>query len=307
MNKIVVTGAAGFIGSAFIKKCLKNNVFVYAIDIADHPEEHLPVNDKRLKYFRLDIFNTENIKTELEQFHPDTFYHFAWKGSSGPLRSDYECQVKNALNVVELLKVAKEIGCKRFVCAGTIMEYESYDAIYTQGTAPHTGYIYGIGKQLAHLLCKPIANELGIDLIWGMVTNAYGVGELSPRLINTTILKCINKEPLKFTSATQIYDFIYIDDVAEGFYLLGEKGKKNKHYLIGSGEAKPLKWFLTTLINICDKNAKPQFGDIEFTGTDLPLETFSIDEIKKDCGFFPKISFEEGIKRSYEWLKGKEK
>ena len=86
--------------------------------------------------------------------------------------------------------------------------------------------------------------------------------------------------------------------------MLGEKGKANKAYLIGSGEAKPLKNFLLSLVSTCDKNAIPIFGSIPFTGVNQSLGIFSIEEIKKDCGFQPKISFENGIKRTFEWIKG---
>jgi UDP-glucose 4-epimerase len=137
---------------------------------------------------------------------------------------DENVQVQNAMWTVACLRTAKAIGCKRFVCAGSIMEFEAHEAIYAQESKPGMPYLYGVGKVLAHELCKPIANQLGIDLVWAYITNAYGVGESSPRFINTTLRKINNYEKLEFTSGTQNYDFIYIDDVAEAFYLLGIKG-----------------------------------------------------------------------------------
>ena len=186
------------------------------------------------------------------------------------------------------------------------MEFETNEAIYSQDTKPHMAYIYGVGKSLAHLICKPVANQIGIDLVWGYITNTFGVGELSPRLINSTIRKCINHESLDFTAGTQNYDFIYIDDVAKAFYLLGQKGKANKGYMIGSGQARPLKEYLSLLVKTCDKDAVPNFGNIPFTGVNQSLDTFSIKEIQNDCGFKPSVSFEEGVKRTLEWIKKEE-
>lgn len=298
--KAIVTGANGFVGSALVKRLIKAGYDVLAIDLS-FEKPRFEVN-KQVKLLELSIEHIDKLP-ELIDAKYDIFFHFAWIGSAGPLRTDEKIQTQNALWTVDCLKIASQIGCKKFVCAGTIMEFEVHDVMYSQGTKPALPYIYGVGKVLAHELCKPIANQLGIDLVWSYITNAYGVGENSPRFINTTLRKIIAHEPLEFTSGVQNYDFVYIDDVAEAFYLLGEKGKANKGYLIGSGDAKPLKEFIKEM---CEENSKdnpPLFGNVPYTGVNTPIETFSIKDLQEDCGYSAKVSFKEGTKRTLEWLK----
>ena len=168
------------------------------------------------------------------------------------------------------------------------------------------GYIYGGGKTIAHIMCMSVAANIGIDLIWPEITNAYGVGERSPRMVNTTIQKCIRGEAPQFTAGTQNYDFVYIDDVARAFRMIGENGKPFHEYLIGSSTARPLKEFLLEMQAAIAPNLKFVFGDIPFTGVDLPLAKFDCSETEKDTGFRAQIRFGEGCRRTMEWLKSQE-
>lgn len=298
--RAIVTGANGFVGSNLVKKLVKNNIEVLAIDLSFDPSRL--DDNKMIEKLELSIDNINLLKEKVNKEY-DMFYHFAWVGSAGPLRMDEKVQVQNAMWTVDCLRTAKEIGCTKFICAGSIMEYEVHEAMYAQGSKPGLPYVYGVGKVLAHELCKPIANAIGIDLIWAYITNAYGVGEKSPRFINTTLRKIIHNEPLEFTAGTQNYDFVYIDDVVNAFYLIGLHGKANKGYMIGSGNARPLKEFI---IEMCNANAgdnKPLFGNVPFTGVNVDIDTFDIVEIVNDCGFKAEISFAEGTRRTIEWLK----
>lgn len=299
--KAIVTGGSGFVGNALIKELIKNGIEVLCVDLKISPER-VPDQPmvKKLEISIEDISKLEEIVTNGEY---ELFYHFAWVGSAGPLRSDERIQTQNALWNVECLRVAQRIGCKKFIAAGSIMEFEVHEVMYSQGSKPGSQYIYGVGKVLAHELCKPIANQIGIDLVWAYITNAYGVGENSTRFINTTLRKMNNHERLEFTAGTQNYDFVYIDDVARAFYLLGIKGKANKGYIIGSGSAKPLKEFIIEMTSANSPDNPPHFGNVPFTGVNVPIETFDTTPIEDDCGFKPNVSFAEGTKRTMKWLK----
>lgn len=304
MEKVIITGADGFVGSYTVLHFLNEGCEVLALDLGETPRR-LP-RHPRLTYRACNVTDPDALRQVAPVGVYDTFVHFAWAGSAGPARVDYQLQMKNALETVACLKLAKELGCTRFVCAGSIMEYEVEAAVHAQGNRPGMGYIYGMGKHIAHSMCKAVAADIGIDLLWPMITNAYGVGELSPRFVNSTLRKIIKGEPLQFTAATQNYDFIYVTDVAKAFYLVAKCGKPFCEYMIGSGGAKPLREFILEMQQALAPDVTPIFGDIPFTGIDMPLSTFDITALREDCGFEAEVSFAEGTRLTLEWLKTQE-
>jgi nucleoside-diphosphate-sugar epimerase len=253
-----------------------------------------------------DISSAEKHARFIPENDYDAFYHLAWSGSAGSARSDVALQLDNARWTVDCLRLAKRLGCRRFICAGSIVEHETIAAVYARGNRPGLGYIYGGGKLISHVMCASVAADIGIDLIWPEITNAYGPGELSPRLVNTTLRKCLQGESPQFTSGAQNYDFVYIDDVARAFYLIAKNGKPFNEYLIGSSTARPLKEFLLEMQRSVAPDLEFIFGDIPFTGIDLPLSAFDCSMTEADTGFRAEVSFAEGTRRTMQWMREQE-
>lgn len=302
MNRVIVTGANGFIGSALVFNLLSKGINVIAVDLPNCCN-NIDTSNAYLKFVGLDLNNIKELSNILNEEGFDCFYHFAWAGVDTTNRQNIAIQLKNIQWTIDCLKIAKELKCNKFISSGSIMEDEALSACLTDNNRPGLGYVYGASKLCAHLICSSVANDIGIDLIWGKVTNAYGVGEISTRLINTTLRKLIQGEVPKFTAAKQNYDFIYIDDVAQAFYLLGERGKPFACYTIGSSKARPLKEFLLDIQSEIAPNINFIFGDVPYTGIDLKIEEFSCEKIYRDTGFKPQVSFRDGIRLTYEWLK----
>ena len=299
MKKALVTGANGFVGGALVKELIANGVEVIALD-REGCNNNIPSG---VRFVPHELSQSSSLPNIISDRDIDIFYHFAWVGSAGPARADTQLQLNNAQWTIDCLRAAKEMNCKRFVCAGSIMEHETIAAAYKQGNKPGLGYIYGSGKLVAHTMCMSVAADIGIDLLWPEITNAYGVGERSPRMVNTTIQKCMRGEAPQFTAGTQNYDFVYIDDVARAFRLIGENGKPFHEYLIGSSTARPLKEFLLEMKSAIAPELDFVFGDVPFTGTDLPIEKFDCSQTEADTGFRAEVSFGEGCKRTMEWWK----
>ena len=301
MKNVIVSGANGFVGSTVVRKLLSRGVNVTALVHSEQKRDF--VNSAKLTVIPFSMDEFGMLPSVLGKKNYDTFYHFAWNGGHAESRNNTTLQLQNVQWTIDSVRTAKGLGCSRFIGVGTIMEHETHAAAEGQENKPGMGYIYGGAKLAAHSMAKSVAADIDIDFVWGMLINAYGIGENAPRLINRTIRSIIQGEDLNFSSAEQNYDFIYIDDAALAFYLLGEKGKPFKNYMIGSGAAGPLKNFLRVIQDTIAPDKAFNLGAVPFTGIDLPTSVFSIEELQRDTGFEPKISFADGVRITYEWLR----
>ena len=301
MKTAIVTGASGFVGGAVLRELLAHDYKVYAV-VREGREATLPSNVNCIPVF-CDLANISKKKKKIPTGEQAVFIHLAWAGVSPDQRIDTALQLKNVQASTECLQTAKKLGCFRFIGAGSIMEQETLAATLAQDCRLGMGYVYGAAKLTAHSMCKALAVQVGIDFIWCTLTNIYGVGDHSRRLINTSILKCLHGESPQFTAATQYYDFVYIDDAAFAFRLIAEKGISFRNYLIGSGHARPLREFLLEMQAAVAPQLEFIFGTVPFTGVNLDLSVFDTSLTMRDTGFKSKVGFSEGCSRVIRWWK----
>ena len=204
----------------------------------------------------------------------------------------------------DYVKLCSEIGCKRVVYASSINEMETYEYLQSDDIEPAGGYIYGTGKLAAHLMGETVAKLNGVEFIPVIITNIYGVGERSARMIYTSLVKLINGERASFTAGYQTYDFIYITDAINSIVEVSEKGKAFNRYYIGSGEPKPLREYLLEMRDIVAPGAELGLGDFEFKGIDISYDQFKLKKVEEDTGYKNQVPFAQGIKMTADWIRG---
>ena len=303
MKNVIVTGANGFIGKTLVNALLEKNYKIVALDVSFdekfflHPDVIcINVTGKEVKA----------LKDEIPEKEYTCFFHLAWVGTSGTARADYEVQLNNVKMACDYIKLCSDIGCKRVVYASSINEMETYEYLQSDDIDPSGGYIYGTGKLAAHLMGETVAKLNGVEFIPVIITNIYGIGEKSARMIYTSINKLLHKEHCSFTAGYQTYDFIYITDAINSIIAVSEDGKAFNRYYIGSGEPKPLREFLIEMKDVVDPDAEIGLGDIPFKGVDISYSQFELKKVEKDTGYKNRISFAEGIKMTADWMRREE-
>ncbi len=291
MKRVIVTGAAGFIGAAFVKKLLQQGVTVYGIDISAKKLENLkqygdfiPIVADFSKYDRLCEFVGE------KDF--DVFYHFAWQGVFGESFKDYSLQLKNAKFACDAIMAAIMLNCKKFIMAGTYNEFEIKNFINSETFTPRYTCIYSTAKISAELICKTLAYNNGIKYNAGLICMAYGEGNFSKMLANVVIDQLNNNISPKLIEGNNFYDMIYIDDIVDAFILLGEKGVNLKSYYVGHRSLKTFRELMTEIRDILNPEISLLFGEYKETAN-MDYSLIDLNALYNDTGFECKSDFRE--------------
>lgn len=306
MERAVVTGATGLVGRWVTAELLKHQIKVYALIRSRETAEQVFRSHPGLELVEYD--DSANIPLrDLVPEGADVFYHFAWSGVSGEKLGDYPSQAANMERTLRFAQQLGDIGVKKFIGAGSLHEAEFLEEIRKQDAPVRMGVMYSCAKLAAHYMAKAVVCGQGIEFYWPVITNTFGVGEHTPRLVNATVRKLLAGESPQFTAGNQLYDFIYVTDAARAFRLIGEKGVSGRDYVLGSGRCRPLKEFLQCIGSIVNPKVPLLFGEAPFAGVMLAPDCFDTGSLARDTGFRCEVSFEEGITSMKQWMMEGEK
>lgn len=299
MKKVIITGANGFIGSSLANKLMENNVEVVAIDIA--------FNDSRLKQcprltcLETSVDDVDQLLAKIPVDEYDVFYHLAWAGVNGPAKADPDIQLKNIQYAVNCAKVAKRLNCKKLFCAGTVAErgihsIPSLDIV-------SGGMLYAAAKYTCHIMMETYCKNIGLPFVWLQFSNIYGVGNKTGNLVSYTLGELMAGKEAAFGPAQQPYDFIYVDDLLEAVYRLGASNTKLSFYYIGSGSPRILKEYLLRIGELAGMKDKVGIGIRPDDGIKYDFSMFDTTPLREAIGDYVSTPFEEGIKKTINWLK----
>ncbi len=314
-QKILVTGAAGFIGSNFINRIAKNEKDIYFLAFdsltyagnIDNIQETLD-QCNNIDFLKGDIRNT----TLLEQVF--TEYNF-----SGVLNFAAESHVDNSIlspnvfvetNVVgtlNLLNCAKNIKGLRYLQVSTDEVYGSLlegEDPFTELTNIRPNSPYSASKASADMLVRSYNETYGLDTIITRCSNNYGPRQLTEKLIPLMITNAMNGKRLPvYGDGMNIRDWIHVDDHNDGIWMAYNKGCSGEVYNFG-GDCEKRN---IDIVKIILDHLQIDHSLIEFVRDRLGHDwRYAIDftKARKNFDWTPKRSFDDGIKSTIDWYRG---
>ena len=306
MKRVVITGATSMIGVALVEECISNGIEV--LGIVRKNSSHLArlPQSKLLELRECELDNLDSIIDVQGTY--DVLYHFAWDHTSKSDRDNPIYQERNIKYTLDAVNLAKRLGCKKFVGAGSQAEYGRVDGIITPETPIAPLISYGAAKYAAGLLSRKLCDSYGITCIWARIFSVYGRYDNEGTMLHYAIDRFIAGEKANFSAATQKWDYLHEKDAGRMFFLIGERANRSKVYCVASGESKPLKEFILELKDIFGPTVECAFARESLPSQSVSLEA-NIEDLINDIGFRPQISFREGIEDiiQYRMSKGEKR
>jgi len=299
MKNVIVTGANGFIGSTLVNNLLNNGVRVVAIDIS-FAVPRIPDCAQVIK-IEEGLGDVEKLKLLIPAGEYDAMYHLAWAGVNGPSKADPFVQLENIQIGINCAQLCKGLGVKKLLCAGTVAEQAVQSLPYLTQTSG--GMMYGVAKHCAHLILENYCKNIRLGYVWMQFSNIYGVGNKTGNLVSYTLGELLKGNEATFGPAEQPYDFIYVDDLLEAVYRLGDSETNKACYYIGSGSPRILKEYLLKIGELVGMREKVGIGFRPDDGIKYDFSMFDTTPLKEVIGEYVSTPFEEGIKKTINWLK----
>ena len=337
-KRCIVTGGAGFIGSALVRLLLKETeaevLVVDKLTYAGVPESLKEVgldpatlgsSNPRLKFLKADICDKKAMYGAFADFRPDTIFHLAAESHvDRSIDGPGEFVRTNVVGTATLLEAALKYwkGLDDASRASFRFQHISTDEVY--GSLGESGYFtektpysphspYSASKAASDHLVRAWHDTYGMPTLITNCSNNYGPYHFPEKLIPLVILNCLEGRPLPvYGKGANVRDWLYVDDHARALLLVNEKGASGETYNVGGHNERTNLEVVKTVCAILDElrplsrtSRLSRYADLIAYVADRPGHDlrYAIDPAKLmgELGWRPRENFETGIRRTVEW------
>ena len=337
-KRCIVTGAAGFIGSALARLLLKETdatvLVVDKLTYAGVPEslqevgldpQALTSSNPRLSFLKADICDAAAMDRAFAEFRPDTIFHLAAESHvDRSIDGPGEFIRTNVTGTATLLQAALAYWRTTNREARTTnhefrFQHISTDEVY--GTLGDTGFFtektpysphspYSASKAASDHLVRAWHDTYGLPTLITNCSNNYGPYHFPEKLIPLIILNCLDGKPLPvYGKGANVRDWLYVEDHARALLLVNEKGVPGETYNVGGHNERTNLDVVKTVCAILD-DLRPRADGTTYDSlitfvADRPGHDlrYAIDPVKlmTDLGWRPRENFETGIRKTVQW------
>jgi dTDP-glucose 4,6-dehydratase len=322
IRRVLVTGGAGFIGGAVVRKMLNgSDVQIFNLDKCGYASDLTSIGDNsRHQLLRVDLVDADATAEALKQADPDLVMHLAAESHVDRSIDGPEAFIQsNVVGTFNLLQAARNHHQQlpeerqqlfRFHHISTDEVFGSLGATgrFSETTPYDPRSPYSASKAASDHLVMAWRHTYGLPVVLTNCSNNYGPWQFPEKLIPVIILKATAGEPIPlYGDGANVRDWLYVEDHVDALLLTATKGEIGSSYCVGGHGERSNKQVVEAICNILDE-LKPQgapHGRLITCVKDRPGHDFryAIDptKIRKELGWQPAHSFAEGLATTVAW------
>ena len=301
--RVLITGAAGFLGSALANRLAQGENLVYGLDdlSAGDPKKL----DKEVKFSLGDVNDRSKLWTMLQDV--DCVYHLAAKVSvPESVLYPREYNTVNVGGTVTLMEAMRDVGVHRvvFVSSGTVYGNQPEQPV-KESAIPNPRSPYAVSKLSAEYYVRTIGALWGIETVCLRVFNAYGPGQRSPA-VHTPVIPGFLRQAWEngtiviHGDGKQTRDYIYVEDVVNAMVAAADAPDISQMtFNIGSGSETSIQELVHEVLEVTGGN--PEVVNNPRNEGGLSRLCGDISLAREKLGYDPKVTLQEGLKRTLEY------
>jgi dTDP-glucose 4,6-dehydratase len=307
--RLLVTGAAGFIGTNFVRHWLADHPedSVVALDALTYAasESNLASVRDRVPFVRADIGDLATVEEALRVHRIETIVNFAAESHNSLAVLDPARFLRtNVLGTQALLEAARRVGIARFHHVSTCEVYGDLalddPGAFTEESPYRPRTPYNASKAAADHIARAYHETYGLPVTISICSNNYGPYQFPEKVLPLFISHALDDQPLPiYTSADHRREWLHVSDHCAAIDLVLHRGTIGETYNIGSGEERTITQLADSVLALLDKPA-----DLRRTVPDRPGHDrrYLLDSSRlRSLGWAPSVAFEQGIDQTVQW------
>ena len=304
-KRVLVTGAAGFIGGHLTRRLVAEGALVSAFVWGAADQRALADVADRVSFYVVDISQAEAVHAAMAHIQPEIVFHLAAIGTGEPAITLPLALRVNVGGTRHLLEAACRVGIRRLIHTGTAYEYGEvarYDL--WNGAGLDVLGMYAASKSAAHALVQEYARADGLPAVSLRLFAVYGPGQSVRSLVPGAIHAALEGRDFPMTLGEQLRDFVFVGDVVEGYLRAAlAVGVEGATLDLGTGQARSIRDVVLRLFELTGSRSRPLMGTLPYRPDEMMRQVADQRPARERLDWQATTLLEDGLRQTIEWYR----
>ena len=304
MKRVLIAGAAGFVGSHLARRLLADGHEVHILLRTTNRTWRIDDIIPRIRVACVDLADENAVNTVVQAVRPQWVFNCAGSGIESFRRTDEEILRSDFQAATNLVRACAGQELEAFVHSGSSTEYGRKDHAPSENEACEPDTPHGRAKAKATAFCCRFRQEHAAPIVTLRLYTVYGPFESPRRLIPRCVAFGLRNTLPPLARPDRAHDFVHVDDVVNAYVLAALNARKaaGAIYNVGTGKQSSLKEVVALVKDAMALSAEPRWCSMPDRPHDAPTWKANISSASGELGWIPAIPLESGIRHFYEWL-----